>query len=292
MDLRQLECFVAVAEELNFRRAARRVHISQPPLSRQISRLEGDLGVRLLDRSPQGVALTAAGKAFLSEAQKLLVLAASAPEVARRADRGETGILRIGFVGSTIYTSVPTLVGRFRLAYPHVDIRLSQLTVARQVNMLLCGDIDVGVIRQSIKLPDLATRRLFKEPFVAALPAHHRLATLPAIALQQLALEPFVSFSKQEAPAISEQLVETCHAAGFAPNIVLEAHPMSTVVGLVASGAGVAIVPASMQRLQIENVVYKTLVGTHAVSEFFLAWGRGNDCVTLKRFLELVPDDA
>jgi len=125
MDLRQLACFVAVAEELNFSRAASRMHISQPPLSRQIANLEGELRVRLLERSPQSVSLTAAGRGFLPEARRILALAAKAPEAARRAQRGETGALRIGFVGSTIYTSVPALVGRFRQAYPQVDVTLS-----------------------------------------------------------------------------------------------------------------------------------------------------------------------
>lgn len=257
MDLRQLACFVAVAEELNFSRAAQRMHISQPPLSRQIARLEEELRVRLLDRSPQAVALTAAGRGLLPEARRILALAAAAPEAARRADRGETGSLRIGFVGSTIYTSLPALVGRFRQMYPGVDVTLLQLTVAKQIDMLLSGDIDVGFIRQPISNPLLKTLSLFKEPFVAAIPAHHPLASQSTVNLRQLADENFIAFSRHEAPAIHEQLRRMCEAVGFSPRITIEAHPMSTMVGLVASGAGVAIVPKSMHRQNILNVAYR-----------------------------------
>lgn len=288
MDLRQLACFVAVAEELNFSRAAQRMHISQPPLSRQIARLEDELRVRLLDRSPQSVTLTAGGKGFLPEARRLLALAAKAPEAARRADRGETGTLRIGFVGSTIYTSVPALVGRFRHLFPGVDVTLLQLTVARQVDLLLSGDIDVGLIRQSISSPRLKTLSLFKERFVAALPANHPLAVESAVNLRRLADENFVCFSRQEAPAIHEHLRRMCEAAGFTPRIALEAHPMSTVVGLVASGAGIAIVPNSMQRLRIVNVVYRKLTGTRESSEFFLVWRQDDESAILQNFLKVV----
>jgi len=287
VDLRQLACFVAVAEELNFSRAAVRMHISQPPLSRQIARLESELRVRLLERSPQSVSLTAAGRGFLPEARRILALAANAPEVARRADRGETGTLRIGFVGSTIYTSVPALVGRFRHLYPGVDVTLLQLTVAKQVDMLLAGEIDIGLIRQSVSNAHLKTLSLFKEPFIAALPALHPLAAQPTVNLRQLADESFISFSRQEAPAIHEHLRRMCEDVGFSPRIVLEAHPMSTVLGLVASGAGIAVVPQSMHRLNILNVAYRKLTGTRATSEFFLAWRADDPSATLQNFLKV-----
>ncbi len=287
MDLRQLQCFVAVAEELSFSRAAQRMHISQPPLSRQIANLESELRVRLLDRSPQTVSLTAAGRGFLPEARRILALAAKAPEAARRAARGDTGSLRIGFVGSTIYTSVPALVGKFRQFYPEVSITLSQGIVSRQVDLLLAGEIDVGLVRQPVSNPYLRSLSLFKEPFVVAIPSNHPLAAKPTVNLRQLADEDMVIFSRQEAPAIYEHLRKMCEKAGFTPRIALEAHPMSTVIGLVASGAGIAIVPQSMHRLNILNATYRKLTGTREMSEFFLVWRRDDESPTLQNFLKV-----
>lgn len=285
MDLRALTYFVTVAEELSFSRAAARLHITQPPLSRKIAALETEIGVRLFERSPQAVTLTPAGHGLLREARRILSLSATAPETARRAARGETGSLRIGFVGSTIYTRLPALVGKFRHAYPEVLVTLSQATVVRQVDLLLAGEIDLGFISQPITEPLLETATLFKEPFVVALPAQHRFAALKEVRLAQLKEEPFVAFSRQEAPGIHGHLIRMCAAAGFAPRIETEAYPMSTVVGLVGCGSGLAIVPGSMQRLNIHNVEYRKLTGTKAVSEFLLAWRPDLETPALRNFL-------
>jgi len=287
VELRQLACFVAVADELNFSRAAERMHMSQPPLSRQIARLEDELRVRLLDRSPKHVALTVAGQGFLPEARRLLELAKRAPESARRAESGETGSLRIGFVGSTIYTSVPALVGRFRKLYPAVDLTLLQMMGSRQIDMVLAGDLDIGIIRQPASHPQLKTLSLFREPFVLAVSTQHPLARQPTVNLRQLSGENFVAFSRQESPVNYEQLCSICEKAGFSPSIAMEAHPMSTIVGLVASGAGVAIVPQSMRRLKVLNVTYKKLTGTRAHSEFLLVWRRDSELATVNNFLRL-----
>lgn len=285
MDLRQLSYFVAVAEELSFSRAAVRVHISQPPLSRQIAKLEQELGAVLLARSSHEVVLTPAGDALLEQARRLLAQASGIKDVVARAQRGETGSLRIGFVGSTLYTSVPALLSQYRQLYPQVAVSVQQATVAKQTEMLKNGDIDVGIIRQPITDARLTTRSLFKEDFMVALPAHHPLAGRQAIALKALADEDFVFFSRSEAPAIHEQLRRMCEAAGFSPRIVQEVYPMSTVVGLVAAGVGIAIVPESMQRLRMQHVLYRDLLGTKAKTEFFLAWRADNDSQTLKGFL-------
>lgn len=287
MDVKQLQCFLAAADELNFSRAAARLHMTQPPLSRQIAQLEASLGVRLFERSPQSVALTAAGRALAPEARKVLAALGELREVARRADQGQVGRIRIGFVGSTIYTSVPALVGQYRRLYPEVSVDLQQLTVSRQTDLLLSGDIDLGIIRQAISHPRLATRRLAREPFVAALPADHRLAAQSFVALKSLAGEAMVAFSREEAPAIHEQMRRMCEAAGFSPRIVQEAHPMSTVVGLVGAGAGVAIVPQSMESLAFQNVAYRPLRGTRETSEFFVAWRRGDATPTVQNFLRV-----
>lgn len=289
MDLRQLNYFVAVAEELSFSKAAARVHISQPPLSRQIAKLEKDLDAVLLIRSAHSVSLTPAGKALLEEARRLLAAARQLPEAVRRARSGETGTLRIGFVGSTIYTAVPLLLSRFKQLFPHVAVTVQQLTVARQTVMLKNNEIDVGIIRQSFKDPKLATRSLLKEGLVVALPAHHRLAARQRLGLATLAQDDFVFFSRSEAPVIHDQLVRMCEAAGFSPRIVQEAYPMSTVVGLVGAGVGLALVPESMKRLNVENVVFKDLTGARTKTEILLAWRVDDRSPTLRGFLEMKP---
>ena len=287
MDLRQLSYFVAVAEELNFSRAATRVHITQPPLSRQIAKLEKELQALLLIRSAHGVELTQAGTALLNEARRLLSMAEAIPSVVTRAKRGETGSLRIGFVGSTIYTSVPLLLTRFRQLFPHVAVSVQQLTVAKQTVMLKTREIDVGIIRQSFSDAKLATRSLFREGVVVAMPAYHPLASHKTISLRKLVNEEFVFFSRSEAPVIHDQLVRMCESSGFTPAIVQEAYPMSTVVGLVGAGVGIAFVPESMQRLNVQNVVYRDLRGAKAKTEIFLAWSVDNDSPTLKGFLDM-----
>ena len=287
MDLRQLRYFVAVAEELSFSRAARKVHLSQPPLSRQVARLEQELGVQLLHRTTHEVSLSEAGTAFLAEARQLLALSVRAGEAARRASRGETGLIRVGFIGSALYSFLPALLRAYRQAYPDVQLALTQLTIAQQAEALRDRAIDVGVIRQAIVDDALVMRCVVKEPFVVAMPLDHPFAGRQKVALRSLAREPFVIFNRGDAPAIYDQTMRICERAGFSPRIVQEARPLATVVGLVATGLGVSIVPASTQRINIDHVVYRPLVGTRAVSEFVLAWHRENRAPVLARFLAL-----
>ncbi len=292
MDLRQVGMFVAVAEELSFTRAAIRMHISQPPLSRHIARLEQDLGMRLLERDRQNVSLTPAGSAFLPQARRLLAIASEAPEIARRAAHGESGTIRIGFVHSTIYTSVPSLVKHFRKVYPKVDIKLHQLTVANQIEQLLADDLDIGILRHRLHHPEINVRLLVQEPLILALPADHPLSALKSVNLKLLANENFISFSRLAAPAFYEQLLVICQQAQFSPKVVMEAEPLSTVIGLVASGSGVAIVPQSMSRLRLKNVAYRKLTGSTAVSEFSLAWRSNNVSATVQNFLKVTNESA
>ena len=289
INTKQLQCFLAVASELNFSRAAARMHMTQPPLSRQIAQLEATMGVRLFERSPQAVTITASGRALVPEVQKVLTSLGELRGIARRADQGQIGRIRIGFVGSTIYTAVPALVGRYRRLYPEVSVDLQQLTVARQTGLLLSHDIDVGIIRQAISHPRLTTRRISREPFLAALPADHRFAAKSSVPIKNLAGEAMVVFSREEAPAIHEQLLQMCQAAGFSPRIVQEAHPMSTVVGLVGAGTGVAIVPKSMEMLAFQNVTFRPLSGTRVTSDFFMVWRSEDTSPTIKNFLCIPP---
>jgi len=290
VELRQLRYFVAVAEERSFSRAARRVHISQPPLSRQVALLEQRLDVQLLNRTTHEVSLTKAGEAFLAEARQLLSLSAKAGEVARRASRGETGRIRIGFIGAALYSFLPRLLREYRQRYPDVEISLSQLTIAQQGEALVNREIDVGVIRQHLADDALQTWCVLKEPFVVALPLDHPLARREKVMLKSLAREPFVFFNRRDAPVVYDQTLRICEHAGFSPHIVQEARPMATVIGLVAAGLGVSIVPTSMQRINIEHVAYRPLSGTRAVNEFVIAWHREHRSPVLDRFLAMAKE--
>lgn len=233
------------------------------------------------------MSLSEAGTAFLAEARQLLALSTKAGEAARRASRGETGPIRVGFISSALYSFLPGLLRAYRQAYPDVVLSLTQLTIAQQAEALRNREIDVGVIRQVIVDDALAMRCMVKEPFVVAMPLDHPFARRQRVTVRSLAREPFLLFNRKDAPAIHDQTMRICERAGFSPRIVQEARPMATVVGLVATGLGVSIVPASMQRINIEHVVYRPLVGTRAVNEFVLAWHRENRAPVLARFLAL-----
>jgi LysR family transcriptional regulator, benzoate and cis,cis-muconate-responsive activator of ben and cat genes len=290
MDLRQLRYFVAVAEELSFSRAARKVHISQPPLSRQIALLEQHLGVRLLHRTTHEVSLTKAGEVFLAEARQLLAMSAKAGDIARRASRGEIGRIRVGFIGAALYSFLPRLLREYRGRYPDVDISLTQLTIAQQADALRNREIDVGIIRQHIADDALQTWCVVKEPFVVALPLDHPLARRKKLMLKSLARERFVFFNRRDAPVVYDQTLRICESAGFSPHIVQEARPMATVIGLVAAGLGVSIVPSSMQRINIEHVAYRPLGGLRAVNEFVIAWHREHRSPVVERFLAMAKE--
>src|SRR5215475_10898646 len=207
MEFRHLRSFVAVADELHFGRAAARVHIVQPALSRQIRALEEEMGLRLFERNRRRVALTPAGAAFLDEARGLLEQVTHAVEAARRADRGELGSLRIGYVPAMASTRLPEIVRGFRKRFPGVDVRLQEMTPAMQVETLLGERVDVGFVRGPIHEPALAAETVLKEPLVAALPSGHRLGRHKRLGLAMLASEPFVLQARSGGPGSHDQIL-------------------------------------------------------------------------------------
>ena len=260
MELRHLRYFVAVAEELHFGRAAERLHMAQPPLSRQIRDLEREIGAELFDRVPRGVELTEAGLAFLPEARLTLAQAERAQRSAQRAARGEAGRLRVGFVEAAADSAVlPDVLGFFRLHLPDVGVSLFEMDPQQQVDALRTGRIDVGVLHS----PPLDAERwlrvepVYAEPIVAALTHGHRLATRARLALGDLAAESFVLFPRPAAPALYDSLIARCRTAEFSPRVVQEAAGWHTLAGLVAAGVGTAFVPRSLAQLQRPGVAYR-----------------------------------
>lgn len=262
MELRQLRYFVAVAEELHFRRAAARLHISQPPLSQQIAALESELGCRLLERTRRRVELTAAGDAFLRDARTLLAELDRAIGTARAIDSGQAGVLRIGFVGSALHSILPAAVQRFRRARPQVEVELRERSTVEGLRALVTGAVDVALVRPPIE-PDatLFVEVVLRERTIAVLPADHPLAALRRVPLRRLASEPLVLFPRAQAPGYHDLLIGRLAATGAPPRVVQYAPEMITIVGLVAAGIGVSPVPASVEHLGLDGVTYRPLNG-------------------------------
>jgi DNA-binding transcriptional LysR family regulator len=262
LELRQLRYFVAVAEELHFRRAAARLHISQPPISQQIRQLEQELGCRLLQRTRRRVELTAAGEAFMRDARALLHELDGAVETARRIDAGHSGRLRVSFVGSALLSIVPIAVQRFRAARPDVEIVLRERSTVDQLRAVTDGLTDIGLIRPPIEaVGRLSTELVLREPTVAALPVDHPLAELRRIPMRRLGAEPLVLFPRSQAPGFHDLLISSLAAAGTHPRVVQYAPEMVTIIGLVAAGLGVSLAPASVSRLALGGVTYRPVSG-------------------------------
>lgn len=297
MELRHLRYFVTLAEELHFGRAARRLHVSQPPLSIQIKALEDELGVLLFERSQRRVELTSAGAVFLKDAREILARTASAADSARRAARGETGDLTVGFVTTADYNVLPRALREFRQSNPLVRLTLREATSDVQLRDLADGRMDVGFLLPPVDDDRLDTLPLVREPLVAALPEQHPLARGKGpLALHKLAESPFILIPRHMAPGLYDDIVSFCRGAGFSPRVEQEAVQMQTIVSLVSVGLGIALIPASLRHLARTGVVYRSLKEASPLIETVLAWRRTDNRPTLHRFLEAVrravpPDD-
>ena len=289
MELRHLRYFVTVAEELHFGRAARRLHLSQPPLSMQIKDLETEIGTLLLARTRRRVELTTAGGVFLREAREILSRVEQATAAARRAGRGEIGELAVGFVTIADYNVLPSVLSEFRAQHPDVRLSLREATTDSQLRDLAEQRIDIGFVLAPIQEEGLATRPLLSEPLVAALPQTHPLARgRAALSLSRLADLPFILFPRHMAPGLYDDVVGFCRRAGFIPRVEQEAVQMQTIISLVSAGLGVALIPASMRNLGRSGVVYRALREKSPHTEVLVAWRKGENTPTLHRFLECV----
>ena len=287
MELRQAHAFVTIVDEGHVGRAAQRLHVTQPTLSRQVAALERSLGVPLFDRSRRSLSLTPAGEAFASGARDLVRRADEVVATARRAHRGELGVLRIGFVQSATFEALPGLLGPFRTAWPSVRIEVTAMTTLRQLAALADDALDVGLLRPpSVREPWLASRTLSHDPLLVALPGGHRLASRARVSLAELAEEPFVLYGRDSGPAVHDRIVGFCRDAGFSPRVVQEAVDVQTIVALVAAGLGVSLLIAPTPRTDESSVVYRPLVEELPPWEMSLAWSRENQSPVLARLLE------
>lgn len=282
--LAQLRYFRALAETGHFGRAAQRLHMSQPPLSRQIAALERDLGIKLFERTPKGVTLTAAGAQFLADSRDVLQLVDQAHRNATATARGEAGQLTMGFTMSASYSVVPSLTRRYQRAFPHVTLRVREMMPNAMEAELRDGGIDVAISFAGDGPSPFETHMLLREPLVVALPEAHPLARSRKLRVESLAAERFLITPREQVPVLHDAILQRCRAAGFAPHIGLEVYLQQTIVNFVAEGLGVALVPASMQRSQIAGVRFKPIDDAPIVDQLLL-WSRANRNPCLAGFL-------
>lgn len=295
MDFRQLRYFVAVAEALSFSEAARKLHVSQPPLSIQIKALEEELGSPLLERSRHHVALTPAGVLFLDKARDALATLDQAREVVKQVASGDAGEIRVGFTASVPMQDVfPRAVHRFREAHRNATLQLVHMSTGQQLQQLEQGEIDIGFLRPSPQFrppASIAVREVLADRLVAVLPVSHALArrhdadrTLP-VDIGELSGERFLLFPRGLGCGLFDHVTTLCNRSGFAPNVAQEAREATTIIGLVASGAGVSVLPEIYARTGIPGVAYLPLAGPDADSRVILAHRAGALSPIMARFI-------
>ena len=286
IDIKPLRYFVMLAETRHFGRAAARLNLSQPPLSRQLAALEASLGVTLIERSPRSVTLTAAGERFYADAKAILASVEQAVSNAQAAASGEAGKLAIGFTMCAAYNVVPGYARAFGAAYPEVALSLREVVSNDLAAQVVAGHIDAAIMFPHVPGKGLATRTILREPLCVALSRGHPRARARRLKIAQLAGEPFVLASEEVAPTLRATILEHCRSGGFEPDIRFEVQLQQTVLSLVDEGVGVALVPASMRKAQLAGVVFKPLVDAPLVEQV-LAWSPANRNPCLARFLEL-----
>jgi DNA-binding transcriptional LysR family regulator len=266
IEVRHLRYFLAVAETLHFSRAAAQLGMAQPPLSQQIRSLERMLGYALFDRTTRGVRLTKVGQYFKERARNTVTRMQDDVEMARRLGSGQEGVLTVGFSGSVMLTTLPKAIERYRRLNPGVELRLRELVTTEQTRSLLDGTLDLGFLRDGEAQDGLSMESILREPFMAVLPARHKLAGRATIRPADLRHESFVLFARQIGPLAFDRTFACFEAEGFRPNVAQEAPQWPTVVRLVAAGSGVSLVPACVASFTMPGVVYKKLRSRHWTS--------------------------
>ncbi|MCR4467763.1 MULTISPECIES: LysR substrate-binding domain-containing protein [unclassified Burkholderia] len=292
-DLRQWRYFVTVADERHFGRAAERLSMTQPPLSQAIRALEDTLGVALFARTKRSVALTAVGAALLPDVRRLLASADALPPLARRLARGEAGSLSLAFVSTADYGLLPSLLRAFGARYPQVRLQLAEATSDVQIDELVAGRIDAGLVIPPVPprhAAGLSYLPVVREPLVVAMPAAaaHGVSEDEPVHLADLAALPLVIFPRRLAPGFYDIITGCYGAAGETPRIGQEAIQMQTIVSLVSAGMGVALVPQSLRNLRRTGVVYRPLAGDAPVVETGLVWRTGDVSPVLAGFIDVV----
>lgn len=287
MELRHLRYFLAVADELHFGRAARKLHIAQPPLSRQIRDLEEELQVSLFRRAHKRVELTEPGRIFQEKARLILQQTEQARMLMSSASRGAAGQISIGFVTSAVYSVIPDILRRYRKQFPQVDIRCFEMSPLVQLEALRERQIQIGFVRIPVQDASLQLFPISKEKLILAIADDHPLLHRKKTRLRDFASENFIIFPRAQGPGTYDSIVTTCQKAGFSPHIVQEAHEMQTILALVAAGLGVAMVPYSLQHLRRPGVVYREVEEPTSLLELGLAIRKEEESALVRGFVEI-----
>ncbi len=287
-DLSQLRCFVTVAEELHFGRAAARLNMTQPPLSRQIQVLEHIVEASLLDRTSRSVRLTPAGRSFLPEAKRILKLAESASQVARRIAMGKAGSIKIGFTAAAAYGFLPELIAACRTRLPDVDLSLKEMVSGDQLEALASGQIDAGLLRPPIARSEFVSARVVAEPLLVAVPDGHPFAAADAVSINDLDGQPFVMYSPYESRYFYDVLVTQFTRAEILPRYVQHLSQIHSILAMVRAGLGLAIVPEAAAGLNFSGVQLRPLrLRAPAPVELFLVWRRDDENPLLPSLIDI-----
>ena len=273
LQIAQLRCFVAVATELHFARAAASLHMTQPPLTRQIQLLEHEVGVTLVERNPRHVRLTAAGRAFFKEAQDILRRVQSATIAARRTMEGTVGQVHAGFIPPASYSLLPLFIRTHRQSLPDIALSVVEMSTYEQLEALGAGRMDLGIIRPLYRRPDLEAACVLREPFVLAVPMEHRLARMRRLSVEALDRQPMIMYSPSEGQYMHEVLTGWFRSISVQPDPVHSIGHTHSMLSLVDEGLGIALVPRSAQRMRFANVRFRELPpDSTAFAELHLAW--------------------
>ena len=299
MELRHLRYFVAVAEELNFHRAAERLAMAQPPLSQQIHDLENELGVTLFNRSHRAIRLTGAGRVFLEDVYEVLARTDQAVHRVQRASKGELGRLTIGYT-SLIYNPLfPAILRLHKKRYPDVELLLHDLVTFEQMQQLRTNTLDVSFATHATQaIPAMQQEVLdqepvWHEPLGALLPADNALAAQPHLSLAALANEPWIWFARQYDPTTYDYMMRLFEQVGFVPNVIQEINQQQVILSLIAAGFGISLAPKSTPGIaENKDIAFRDLVDPTPIVEFNVIWRRGDNSSVLRAFLDTVREVA
>jgi DNA-binding transcriptional LysR family regulator len=289
MDLRHLRVFIAVADELHFGRAAERLHVSQPPVSQAIKELEEELGLRLFERTSRHIELTKGGETVLHDARAVLTRLELLRENARKVAQGNVGTLLIGTTTLATFSFLPDVLRRFNQDFPQVHVTLTESTSDQILTGVEKEIFDIGcMFTMPIKVDGLTYRPIGRDPLIVALPAAHKAAQYERVPLEILANDKFLVFERQSGPLMFDSMVELCMRHGFSPKI-FTARLMPTIISLVSSGVGVALVPDCLRVLRRDGVVYRPLAGPSSLVEYGAAWRTNDKSPVTHAFVRYLP---